>query len=88
MKGALVHAVNAGLITIEKVELITARKIRPGGGDARTLAGLGAFFDRGIEEAGFDAPEAALTPHGGDHFLNDTMLHIVRGIQLLQILME
>jgi hypothetical protein len=88
VEGALVHAVETGLITIEKVELVAGGELGEGGGDTGAVSGLGAFFHALVEQGGFDGPETAQAPGGRGHFLDDALFDVVGGIQLLQMLIQ
>ena len=59
-----------------------------GGGE--TIEGIGGGTGRGgpVEHIGFDGPEAARTPEGGDHVFDESDLDIVLGEEAAEIGLE
>ena len=89
MEGALVHAMEAAVVTVNQVELGPLGKVTEPGGDAvQCVVRLGVFSGGVSQQAGFDGPEAALTPDAGDHFLDGAVLGSIGGFELGKILVE
>jgi len=81
-KGALVHAVDAGLIAMDEGELGTL--CEGGVGSGHGLTGRLVRGPRGggiIDELGFDGPAAALAPDGDGEFFDEGELDGVRGLE-------
>jgi hypothetical protein len=75
-EGAAIDEVEAGFVAMDEVE--TAGIVGQGGeggGEAFGLRGGGmeVVFEFLIEGGGFDGPEAAQAPDGGDHFLDQSL---------------
>jgi len=74
---AMVHAVEAVLITIEEAEVVATGQVGEGTSEAIALIGFFAFPDRVIKKARFDGPQPTTTPRGGDHFFDGTFLDFI-----------
>ena len=89
MEGALVHAMEAAIVAVDSRELGPLGEIAESGGDAvQWVVRLGVFSGGVRQEAGFDGPEAALTPDAGDHFLDGAVFGSIGGFELGKMLVE
>jgi hypothetical protein len=82
LEGATIDQVEAGFVAMDEVE--TAGIVGQGGeggGEAFGLRGGGkeVVFEFLVEGGGFDGPEAAQAPDGGDHFLHQSLSGEVGG---------
>ena len=88
LEGALVHAMEAAIVAVDRRQFGPLGEVAEGADDAVQWVRLGAFGGGISQEAGFDGPEAALTPNAGDHFLDGAVLGSVGGFELGKILVE
>jgi hypothetical protein len=86
-EGSLISTVEAGFVAVEEVEFVASREFGEGGGHTITGGGVGAFADFVIEQGGFDGPEAAESPGGGDHFLDGGVLDVIGGVEFLDVVL-
>jgi len=82
LEGAAIDQVEAGFVAMDEVE--TAGIVGQGGeGGGETFGirggGMEVVFEFLIEGGGFDGPEAAQAPDGGDHFLDQRLSGEVGG---------
>ena len=73
VEGALVHAVQARLVTVEKVELRRSRELAKSGGKALGLILLRAVVHRFLEQCFLNRPQPAEAP-GCRHHIRDGAL--------------
>ncbi len=85
-EGALVHAVEAGLIALDEGKAGAGLGVAEGGGNAPDLIAEGLSGDSVIEGAGFDGPGAAHAPEGEGHFLDDAELDAIGGLKAGDVL--
>jgi hypothetical protein len=86
-ESALIGAVETGFVAVEEVEFVAGREFGEGGSHAIAGRGVSAFADFVIEQGGFDGPEAAETPGGGDHFLDGGVLDVIGGVEFLDVVL-
>ena len=76
----------AGLVTVEQIELRGGGQVGEGGGDARGLVAGGLIADGLFHQAILDGPGAAHAPIGGNHFLDHGELDAIGGGETLLML--
>ena len=74
-EGALVHAMEAGLVAVYEMKFGAAGEVGEGAGDAAHLGRFGAFLDAFGEEVGLDGPETAHSPVSRGHFFDHVHFH-------------
>ena len=96
MKGALIHAMNAGFIAAEEMKFGAGRQSGKCSGHAiRRVRIMADFYRRAahpgshgpIEEMLLDCPEAAQTPDAGNHLFDRGKLDIVGGGEFVDMLL-
>ena len=88
VEAALVDGVETGLVAMDEAELRRIGQVGKGGGDAAQLVFRLLGADGVIEEAGFDGPDTAEAPGGGDHLLDKAELDAVGGREPSEMLIE
>ncbi len=83
----MVSTVEAGFVAIKEVEFVAGREFGEGGSHAIAGRGVSAASDFVIEQGGFDGPDAAETPGGGDHFLDGGVLDVIGGVEFLEVVL-
>jgi hypothetical protein len=78
--------VEAGLVTVEQVQLGGGGQLGEGVGEARHLVAGGLIADGFIHQAILDGPGAAHAPIGGNHFLDHGELDAIGGGETLDML--
>jgi hypothetical protein len=78
--------VEAGLVTVEQVELGGGGQVGEGVGDALGLVAGGLIADGLFHQAILDGPGAAHAPIGGNHFLDHGELDAIGGGETLLML--
>jgi hypothetical protein len=68
---AVEDAVEAGFVAVDEVELGGGGEGREAGGEAHVVVPGGLLGEAGVEELGFDGPDAARAPLGEGHLLDD-----------------
>ena len=81
VEGALEHAVEAGFLALQEVQLRLGGEGGEAGGEAVESIAGGLGGDGPVEAAGLDGPGAAHAPVGGDHFLDEAVLDGVDGVE-------
>ena len=81
MEGALVDAVEAGFIAADEVRRGGIGKGGEGVGEAIEGVAIGLGGEALLEGAGLHGPGAAHPPVGGGHFLDETELHAIGGLE-------
>ena len=96
LEGTGVSALQAGFVADQELECGALRKVVVGAGergDGRVfdfiVVELGLSFHHFLfEEVGFDGPEAALAPFGGDHFFDEIELDLALRLELMDVGVE
>jgi len=81
-EGALVHVVDARLITAEEGKAGLGGELRLGGSETGNGSGEGTVVGGVADDAGFDGPAAAHAPGVRGHFLDERLLDGVGGLEL------
>ena len=86
VEGALVDAMEAGFIAIYEAEAGMGGGIGEGGGHAVDFVAGGLGFGVVLKDAGFKGPGAAHAPVGSGHFLDETELEAIFGLEAVEVL--
>ena len=85
VEGALIHDMEAGLITTEVGELRSGGQFGEGSGDAGEFGAFGLGGGGRFEEVILDSPVAAEAPISRDHFLDHAHLDIIEGAETIHV---
>jgi hypothetical protein len=87
-EGSLVHFVQAGFVAVEEFELVGFGQAGKGGGYSGADCGICSGFGGLIKKFGFDPPEAAHSPAGGYHFIDQILFDVVFGLEFFDVIFE
>ncbi len=88
MEGALVDAMEAGFVAVHEGEAGVGGGVGEGGGHAIDFVAGGLSFCVVLKDAGFEGPGAAHAPVGSRHFLDETELEAIGGLEAVEVLGE
>ncbi|MCU1262218.1 MAG: hypothetical protein JWO80_5103 [Bryobacterales bacterium] len=94
LERAMVHAVEAGFVAVEQVELGAGGELRECRAEAGVLVdfrfcgGGHARLHGAVQEVGFDGPQAAEAAGAGGHFFDGGEFDIVGGFEFCEVLVE
>ena len=88
MESALVDAMEAGFVAVHEGEAGVGGGIGEGGGHAVDFVAGGLSFGVVLKDAGFEGPGAAHAPVGSRHFLDETELEGIGGLEAFEVLGE
>jgi hypothetical protein len=88
VEGALVDAMEAGFVAVHEAEAGMSGGVGEDGGHAVDFVAGGLSFGVVFIDAEFEGPGAAHAPVGRCHFLDETELEVIGGLEAFEVLGE